>query len=137
MGPSTKLFVDLGTKTDLPSTSEIFKKLRPDIAIVNAGVIVTGELTVCHETNMSNSKEFKDKKYSSLEDDLLPAFRSFQLKKYTIEVSSLGFISETSKFTEKAVNKILPVEIASSLTRVVISSSFSIYKNRNSDSTTV
>ena len=125
--------MDLGTKSDLPSTSAVFQNLRPDIAIVNSGVIVTGELTVCHETNMKNSKDFKGKKYSRLADDLLPAFRSCQLIKNTIEISALGFISDISKFTLKTVNKTLPTEIANSLTSVAISSSFSIYKNRNSD----
>ena len=50
---------------------------------------------------------------------------------HTIEVSTLGFISNITDFT-KAINiSALPVDLKQSIIRSVTSSSFNIYCNRN------
>jgi hypothetical protein len=57
--------------------------------------IVTLELTVCHETNLIPAQQRKIDKYRSLKDNLLPVYAKHDLIQFTVEVSVLGFISET------------------------------------------
>jgi len=47
----------------------LFQDLRPDIAIVHNNTIHLLELTVCHETNMIKSRDYKLNKYASIHDD--------------------------------------------------------------------
>ena len=130
--PAAQLFADLGENKDLPSPSKIFRNFRPDIALIsNSGTIFVWELTICHETNICHSREFKKNKYAQLSGDLHPAFSTHSITLETIEVSSLGFISDSSCFTLKAVSQVLPITVANDLTRRVISESFNIYKSRN------
>jgi len=51
------LLVDLSSRTYKP-IRDIFHTFRPDIVIVDLNKIVTLELTVCDEMNLSNSKKF-------------------------------------------------------------------------------
>jgi len=44
---------------------DLFNGPRPDLAIVSPSRIVIGELTVCHETNLLSSRDYKLNKYSS------------------------------------------------------------------------
>jgi len=55
------LHMDLNTADYRPIT-DVFHSLRPDIVIVNQNIIVTLELTVCHESNLINSKQIKTNK---------------------------------------------------------------------------
>jgi hypothetical protein len=41
---------------------------RPDIAIADSNSICTLELTVCHETNVVSSRDYKSDKYKSIAD---------------------------------------------------------------------
>jgi hypothetical protein len=52
------LYADL-TDSRYKPLNEIFQTLRPDIVVVWEKSIVALELTVCHETNFSSSKEYK------------------------------------------------------------------------------
>src|SRR3989442_10189512 len=45
---------------------DLFNGPRPDLAIVTPSKIVVGELTVCHETNLLRSRDYKLQKYSNL-----------------------------------------------------------------------
>ncbi len=130
--PATQLFVDLGGNNVSLSTSLIFRNFRPDVAmILPSGDIVVWELTICHEINISQSREFKRNKYSQLSFELLPQFAHNQISVETIEVTSLGFISDTSNFCKQSVKQSLPTQIANLISKTVITNSFNIYKNRN------
>ena len=87
------VFVDLNEPTYNP-LSELFISLRLDIAINCQNMISTLELTICHETNMKASKQFKSSKYNTLYQNLSPEFPECELLNNTVEVSSLGFISD-------------------------------------------
>ena len=73
-----RLYVDLSEGGYRP-LGDIFGSLRPDLAIVyeHSGTIATLELTVCHETNLVKSKQYKDQKYELLGADLKPALQKF------------------------------------------------------------
>jgi uncharacterized Rmd1/YagE family protein len=130
--PATQLFVDLGGNNITQSTSLIFKNFRPDVAIIlPAGSIVVWELTICHETNILQSREFKRNKYSQLSLDRHPKFAQNTISVEATEVTSLGFISDTSSFCKKSVTQALPTQIANLISKTVITNSLIIYKNRN------
>src|SRR5207247_754752 len=54
------------------------------------------------------SKVFQTEKYSNLRSDLSHPFKSHGLTINTIEVTSLGFISDIRSFTTKTINQTLP-----------------------------
>jgi len=60
-----KLFADL-TSTDCLPVCDIFTNVRPDIAICFSDNVVVLELTVCHETNLSKSRNYKLNKYINI-----------------------------------------------------------------------
>jgi hypothetical protein len=60
---SAELFADIICYKPL---SNIFNRLRPDIAVVCNEAIHILELTVCHETNLAKSKDSKRQKYASI-----------------------------------------------------------------------
>src|SRR3989442_2790778 len=127
-----KLYADIVGVDDILTPRIIFNRLRPDIALISAdNVIHVLELTICHESNMQKSKDFKTNKYSNLRSDLSHPFKSHGLTINTIEVTSLGFISDIRSFTTKTINQTLPTVVSNEITKTVISQSFNIYKNRN------
>ena len=121
---------------DLPDNrfkplSEIFQNLRPDIAIIWKKVVVALELTICHESNMVNSKEYKLNKYQNLRANLISAFSQYTVKLFTIEVPTLGFISNVNDFTKAVSISNLPFSVKSLITGKVVTSSREIYLARN------
>ena len=112
--------------------SSLFESLRPDIALKHRKTISTLELTICHESNAISSKNFKISKYTNLKQNLLPEFSSYKLTNYTIEVTSLGFVSNITEFCK--YNSIDPMSdhVMQLLFKTVISESYSIYCLRNS-----
>ena len=62
---SAELFVDLNDAAVQP-LSNVFDSLRPDIAIKSNSSIITLGLTICHESNISSSREYKINKYKNL-----------------------------------------------------------------------
>ena len=92
--------------------------------------IYAWELTICYESNIEKSRDFKKGKYKDLKADLSVSFNNRSLWVDTIEVRSLGFISDTNSFTSKSINQSLPDNIASEISKTVISQSFSIYKKQ-------
>jgi hypothetical protein len=64
--PSTSsLYADLSCFSSL-NIYDLFVNCRPDIAVCNQSDIVVLELTVCHETNLETSKNFKATKYANI-----------------------------------------------------------------------
>ena len=112
--------------------STIFRKFRPDITIVSAsGDIVVWELTICHETNLSNSRNYKLNKYANLSDDLTPSYIHNQIDVYSIELSSLGLINNHCLVINHSNQLSVPNPVIQAMTRSVISNSYNIYRNRN------
>src|SRR6266516_3520461 len=62
-----RLYCDLSVPGAL-SVCDLFKGVRPDLTIVSPLKIVVGELTVCHETNLIKSRDYKLQKYSRIEN---------------------------------------------------------------------
>ena len=63
--------------SDLPGPNpinQLFKSLRPDIAILSNNKVTALELTVCHESNFKSAKERKLLKYKDLKSNLKPTF---------------------------------------------------------------
>src|SRR6266536_1930078 len=103
----------------------------PGIAIKSESCIDTLELTVCHESNIIKSKDFKSAKYTNLNRDLLPKYSNLKLNNYTIEVTTLGIISDISKFTKNNLMNPMHDNIKLLIFNSTISSSYAIYCNRN------
>ena len=70
--PDREIFVDLSIGTHGP-LSNLFHSLRPDVAILSANSVDTLEQTVCHQTNLANSKQYKSLKYAGIRSDIKDA----------------------------------------------------------------
>jgi len=122
---------------DLPnfnnnSVRDIFKSLRPDITIMNpAGQLSVWELTICHESNLVNSKAYKQAKYKNLARDLTTQYASYKVEVETIEISSLGIVSDERSFKNKLLNQEISIPVLNDIMKAAISSSYDIYKWRN------
>lgn len=126
-----QLWVDL-SDAGLQSTGDLFSNYRPDIAIVDNNSVRTWELTICHETNLLKSKLYKVNKYSDLAKSSSTLIADKSIYSFTIEVSTLGFISNVSDFLAANALPQLPLDLKRSIIRSVTNSSFKIYLNRNS-----
>ena len=111
--------------------SDVFETKRPDIVLVCENNVSTLELTVCHESNIVKSREYKDNKYSKLADDLKAQYKSCKLNRYTVEVTSLGFVSDIKAFCSTNLTMCIPNSILNNISNSVIKSSYSIYCLRN------
>ena len=90
-----KVFADV---QGYPSTSELFSNHRPDIALKKNDEIVSIELTICFETNIIKSREYKVNRYKNLEREVN---KNSKLSKVFVEVTSLGFVpKQNDKFFE-------------------------------------
>jgi zinc-binding in reverse transcriptase len=128
------LHVDL-TSDQYKPIGDIFLSLRPDIVIVDTECkkVTTLELTICHETNFEKSRQFKAGKYSNLSENLMENYSCFKIVSYTIEVSTLGFITNLKDFCCITLNacKCLPESTCSKIITSVIANSFKVYCKRN------
>ena len=109
----------------------IFDSLRPDIAIKTGKSIITLELTICHESNIQSSKIYKLNKYKNLSSHLLPSISKTPLKNFTIEVTTLGLISDISPFLKLLNLGKFPSDLIDQIRNSVISNSYNIYCSRN------
>ena len=119
---------------DLPlyrSTSELFESFRPDIAVLAGTKIIVGELTICHETNMQKSKAFKTDKYKNLQSDVTTSYRHWTVESYTIEVSSLGLVSNLQQFVSSVVPQTITDSFLNDITKTVVGNSYTVYRDRN------
>ena len=78
--------------------NDLFKNFRPDIAVLMNNIIIILELTVCHEINLTKSKQYKVSKYSNISSSLTAAVTNCSVKVFNVEVSTLGFISDIFDF---------------------------------------
>jgi len=109
---------------------DLFTGSRPDLAIVTPSKIVIGELTVCHETNLERSRDYKLQKYSNLEAARTVEFRNRRVEVHTIEVSTLGFVVAEPNFFKQAGIPPLDHLLLKELARSAVLASRSIYCNR-------
>ena len=114
-------------------TSEIFQTFRPDIALKKNGVLYVIERTCCFETNAEKSREYKQAKYRTLEQDSKYRWRGFQF--FSIEITSLGIVTshfEDIKVLFKGTN-INFQRMISKCMEVAMRASFYIYIRRNEE----
>ena len=74
----------------------VVETLRPDIVIFNRKSVFILELTIAHETNLEAVEARKDSKYADLSTNLKDRFSHCTLHKHLLQVSNLGFISDTT-----------------------------------------
>ena len=109
---------------------DLFNGFRPDLAIVSPTRIVVGELTICHETNLQNSRDYKLRKYSNLEAARASEFKKHAVRVHTIEVSTLGFVVVETDFCKQAGVPCFDPSLTKDLGRSAIQSSRSIFCHR-------
>ena len=129
-----QLFIDLSDSQEL-CTSELFNRFRPDKAIMNSNFIATLELTVCHETNMLLSRQYKLNKYANIGQFTSSLAEYKPVKTFTVEVSTLGFISSTDEFSKTLKLPKMPLNVKEDIIRSALNSSFQIYCKRNCNAT--
>ena len=61
------MYADLSDQNVLP-VCDLFQSFCPDIAIVSCNSVEILELTVCHETNLISSSNYKKHKYQDISD---------------------------------------------------------------------
>ena len=110
---------------------DIFNSIRPDIAVKTNDQIHTLELTVCHETNLVNSRTYKVNKYSHADKYKSSIISDCTVSTHTLEVTVMGFVSDISKFTNACRLPNIPDEINKLLVYSVLYSSFDIYSMRS------
>ena len=125
-----KVLVDL-EDGDGMSTSNLFLHHRPDLAVYDDRNIIVLELTICHETNLIKSKDYKINKYRNIATELKSSFADRELKCFSIEVSTLGLISPIDEFCRACKVHTFPDSLKQNIIRATLSSSYKIYCNRN------
>ena len=95
-------------------------KRLPTPAILSLDQIICLELAVCHETNVINSRTFKQSKYMTLQDNLCREHSKKNLVEHTVEVTDLGLISNINDFTKTVLVKSLDENIKRCITNTVI-----------------
>ena len=128
--PGATLYADI---PGFEALDAIFVSLRPDIAVTYNGNIFLCELTVCHETNLLKSRDYKRSKYANIAFNITSEFRKHIVKLETVELTVFGFMSDCSNFTKSVTNMLLPDSIRANIIRNVIGNSYNIYLNRNHD----
>ena len=125
-----QLYADLVEVNVLP-VCDLFISCRPDIAIVNRDSIHVLELTVCHETNMISSHDYKKSKYNDIAQHRSMLAGNRKIVPHFIEVSTLGFIANITDFTKAIQIPNMPDDLKRTIVIATLKSSFSIYCNRN------
>ena len=93
-------------------------------------MIVVGELTVCHETNLRSSRDFKLNKYAGLAAARSSAFRHHTVLVHTIEVSTLGFTVAEPNFFKFSGVPTFSSALLSEISKTTVLASHEIYCNR-------
>ena len=124
------IFVDLPNST-FRQCSDLFIGLRPDIVFVGKTKAYVLELTVCHETNLVASRNYKLNKYKDLKDARSELIRNHELCVCTCELSVLGFLNIDSKVLNVFNIVNCDFNLREKLISTVIAESFNIYIRRN------
>src|SRR6218665_1696462 len=89
------------------------------------------ELTVCHESHIMSSKAYKLNKYKNLSHHLNNEYKHYTIRLFTLEVSTLGFVSDTGEFTVALGLSKLPNNVIQTIIQQALFNSFTIYCDRN------
>jgi len=82
------VFADIGL-TGARSIGELFEpSIRSNLAVMGDSTVLVLEPTVCHETNLLKSRQYKLDKYSNLGQKLVNSPSSETLEYFTLEVST-------------------------------------------------
>ena len=104
--------------------------MRPDVAIVNSSRITVCELTVCHETNLLSSRNYKINKYANISAAKSSLVQNHSVNVYTIEVSSLGFVVVDPNFLKECSLAKFSNELLTEIAKSAILASHDIYAKR-------
>ncbi len=122
---------------DLPGhegTDNLFtSNKRPDLVFATVSKIYIIELTVCFETNLISSRDYKISRYAHLKENCIEQNKEVEL--IFIELSSLGFYTENiSDFKNflKDLN-LNPPQILDKCVETCIRCSYYIYNRRLKD----
>jgi hypothetical protein len=130
ISPNQPLYADLSDANVLP-VCDLFCNCRPDLAICDTNSIHILELTICHETNMVASKDYKKNKYRNISACGSSVAANRKITPHFIEVSTLGFISNSFDFTKAIKIDAMPDTLKHKIVAAAVRSSFGIYCNRN------
>ena len=125
-----ELYVDLPNQC-YKQCADLFKGFRPDMAFVSNHKVYVLELTVCHETNMVNSRDYKVNKYKDLWKSKAEIIKNHDISVTTCEVSALGFLQLDLEAMKPLGILKCENNFRDELTSLVISESFNIYNKRN------
>ena len=89
------------------------------------------QLTVCHETHMIISNEYKKNKYRNISLCGSSVAANCKITPHFIEVSTLGFISNCLDFTKAVKIAAMPDTVKCKIVASAVKSSFGVYCNRN------
>jgi len=134
---TTVISADQSLYVDIPSerwnsVEKIFQpSCRPDLVVVDKTKIGILELTVCHETNLEKSKQYKLDKYKNIRDQIQPHLIKYTVEIFSLEVSTLGFISDCSTFHKSMKLPKFSKLLVHSIIKSALTDSYSIYCNRN------
>ena len=132
ISPDQKLYVDTDFSSGFNPVSDIIEPIyRPDIVLSDPSAVVIWELTICHETNLAKSKLYKLNKYKDIANAVKTTVASKRVKLFSVEVSVLG-VGDTSDFTDAAKLPRMPKDLIKHLANIALSSSYKIYRNRDS-----
>ena len=92
-----ELYADID-ETSVKPITDLFFASGPDRAIKYSLRIDILELTVCHKTNISSSQKFEQSKYQSLYNHLIVKDKETSVDIFTLEITSLGFMSDFELF---------------------------------------
>jgi hypothetical protein len=123
-------FVDL-KNSSFKQISDLFIDLRPDMAIISGNSVHVIELTVCHESNIISSKQYKTDKYKNLKNHRSSLISNHEILLITCEVSVLGFFSCEKKLLNLLSIDKMESSISDKIACTVIQESFDIYLLRN------
>ena len=104
--------------------ADLFNNYRPDIAIADSNSICTLELTVCHETNVVSSQDYKRDKFANIADYPSTLTGNEKVHSHTIEISTLGFISNINDFTKLIGVSHMPIHFKQEIILTVLKSSY-------------
>jgi len=128
--PDVEIYSDLHS-VHTKHISDLFTSLKPDLALRDRQRVGVLELTVCHETNLITSRNFKLNKYSNLSLYRNLIIKDTPVTIATWETTTLGFTMLESKFLSDWGLPSLDKTILHNLTKSSIGSSFDIYALRN------
>lgn len=131
LSSSQSLFVDITSEKFHPVGAVFRATARPDTVIRHDSELFVLELTVCHESNLMPSKAYKLNKYKNLSHHLNNEYKHYTIRLFTLEVSTLGFVSDTDEFTTALGLSKLPNNIIQTIIRQALFNSFTIYCDRN------